>query len=143
MRKKRKFIIITVTAATVAALMLSGAVFADEPLDTPPNPIESVISRVADKLGIDQEELEIAFQEAVQEERAERMDNHLDRLVENGKITEEEAEQYQEWWQDKPDVPFGQGHQGRFGGHGPCPGMGMRGMQNMPTFPGSNSPSLQ
>jgi hypothetical protein len=42
------------------------------------------------------------------EERQERMnealDNFLQKLVDEGKITQEEADQYQAWWESRPDI---------------------------------------
>jgi LPS O-antigen subunit length determinant protein (WzzB/FepE family) len=42
------------------------------------------------------------------EERQERMnealDNYLQKLVDEGKITQEEADQYKAWWESRPDI---------------------------------------
>lgn len=69
----------------------------------------------------------------------EALDRYLQNLVDEGKITEEEADQYKQWWQARPDMePFRQqlrewqeerpdmplpGRLGRFGGHGFHSGM--------------------
>ena len=72
---------------------------------------------------IDQEALEDAFAQARSEMQAEAMQNRLQNLVDQGTITQEEADQYTEWWESRPDVelprPFGPG----FGGPGPRGGM--------------------
>ncbi len=33
------------------------------------------------------------------------LDNYLDKLVEEDKITQEEADQFQAWWESRPDIP--------------------------------------
>ncbi len=67
-----------------------------------------LLSRVADILGISEEELEDAFNRAREEmitERGEQaFDELLDRAVAEGLITEEEAQQIREWWQQKPEA---------------------------------------
>jgi hypothetical protein len=52
-------------------------------------------------------------------------------MVENGKITQEQADQYKEWIKSRPDLPAGPGGPKMFGGsggeRGGCfPGMGGR-----------------
>jgi hypothetical protein len=32
-------------------------------------------------------------------------DNYLDKLVKDGKITQEQADQFKDWWQERPDIP--------------------------------------
>jgi len=65
--------------------------------------------------------------------RDEALDNYLKNLVDEGKITQEQADQYKSWWQSKPDIgqdmeqcpgmpPAGPFE--RFGGHGFQGGMG-------------------
>lgn len=36
--------------------------------------------------------------------RDEALDNRLKCLVEKGKITQEQADQYKQWWQSRPDM---------------------------------------
>ncbi len=40
-----------------------------------------------------------------QEMRAEVLDNFLQKLVEEGKITQEEADQFKAWWAARSDIP--------------------------------------
>lgn len=35
----------------------------------------------------------------------EAMDNYLQRLIDEGKITQDEANQFKTWWEAKPDIP--------------------------------------
>jgi hypothetical protein len=67
-----------------------------------------LLSRVADKLGISEEELSDAFAQAKEDIMAERgeqaFDELLDRAVEEGLITEEEAAEIAGWWEQKPET---------------------------------------
>jgi hypothetical protein len=67
-----------------------------------------LLSRVAEILGISEEELSDAFAQAKQEMMAERCEEafyaFLERTVEEGLITEEEAEEIKEWWEQKPEA---------------------------------------
>jgi hypothetical protein len=53
---------------------------------------------------IDSEQLMDALRQARQELRDEALEAWLQKLVEDGKITQGEADQYLEWWQSRPDI---------------------------------------
>jgi uncharacterized membrane protein len=67
---------------------------------------------------IDPEQLKEALTQARSEMQDEALQNRLQDLVDNGKITQEEAGQYLEWWQSRPDIKLplsglgGRGHGG-------------------------------
>jgi len=61
---------------------------------------------------VDQQALQDAFAQARSEIQAEAMQNRLANLVEQGRITQDEADQYLEWWQARPDVPVRFGFRG-------------------------------
>jgi hypothetical protein len=67
-----------------------------------------LLSRVAEILDISEEELSDAFAQAKQEIVAERSEKafyeFLERAVEEGLITEEEAEEIKEWWEQRPEA---------------------------------------
>lgn len=69
-------------------------------------------------VAIDAEALRDAFVQARSEMRDQALQNCLQFLVDQEMITQEEADQYLDWWQARPDVsltgPCGRG----FGGHG-------------------------
>lgn len=88
----------------------------------------AVISKVADILGVTVEQLTAATDQAREELRAEaqerireRNEERLQNAVENGVITEDEANQIREWWESRPaalDKLRPMDHQGgRMGGH--------------------------
>jgi len=67
---------------------------------------DGLLPRVAEILGISEEELSDAFAQAKQEIMAERCEKafyeFLDRAVAEDLITEEEAREIKEWWEQKP-----------------------------------------
>jgi uncharacterized membrane protein len=70
-------------------------------------------------VAIDSEQLRAALRRARSEMQDEALENRLQNLVSEGKITQEEADQYLEWWQSRPGIVLpmpGFGGQGRRGG---------------------------
>jgi len=132
MWRTKKFIVAVLLTTVMLVGSTAGIVLAQENGDG--SQPKTLLTRVAEILGIDQQTLEDAFAEAQSEMRDEALDSYLQKLIDEGKITEEEAEQYKAWWQARPDMePFQQqlrewqqarpdvplpGTFGRFGGHG-------------------------
>jgi hypothetical protein len=103
MWRSKRFIIVAVLAAVVlvgstatVVLAQSGNVDGGQP--------KMLLARVAEILGIDQQKVEDAFAQAQSEMRDEALDNYLKNLVDQGKITQEQADQYKVWWQSRPDM---------------------------------------
>lgn len=84
-------------------------------------------------VAIDSGQLKAAVEQARTEAQDEALQNWLQDLVDKGKITQEEADQYLEWWQSRPNMelaspgPGGHGHEGGMmwgrgfqGWGGPC-----------------------
>jgi len=65
-------------------------------------------------VAIDSEQLKDALNQAQSELRDEALVNLLENLVDEGKVTQEEADQYLIWWQSRPDIEL------------PLPGLGGR-----------------
>ena len=101
MSKKVKVLI---SALVVALLLTVGAtvtVMAEgEEEETGEN---GLLGRVAEILGIDEEELTAAFEQAQQEMSEETFIRALDKAVEEERITREQANEIIEWWLEKPD----------------------------------------
>ena len=53
---------------------------------------------------IDSEQLRDALDQARSELQEEALEVRLQNLVEDGKLTQEEADNYLEWWQSRPDI---------------------------------------
>jgi hypothetical protein len=114
-----------VIAAALAAVLLVGgiggavAAAAAGEEDGPQAAHDALLARVAEKIGIDEDTLAQAFAEAQEELRDEFLSAQLQRLVDEGELTQDEADQLSEWWQGRPDVlpAFGEGGRGGFRGH--------------------------
>jgi len=63
-------------------------------------------------VAIDSEQLKDALKQAGSEMRDEALENWLQNLVNKGEITQEEADQYLQWWQSRPEIKL------------PLPGLG-------------------
>lgn len=119
MRKSKKFILIAVVVAIALAGSLTGVALAQDDNTSTTGQSKTLLGRVATILGIDQQKVEDAFTQAQKEMRDERLDSYLNSLVEDGKITQEQADQYKSWWQSRPDISItglsepGFGHLGR------------------------------
>jgi hypothetical protein len=91
-------------------------------------------------VAIDSEQLRDALDQAQGELQEEALETRLQNLVDEGKITQEEADNYLEWWQSRPDIEVplpGLGGPSHGGGMmqargfgplgGPCPGLNASG----------------
>jgi hypothetical protein len=134
MWRSKKFIIIAVLAAVVLVGSIGGVAIATDNGDDgqPQAQYGALLERVCEiyeqKTGvaIDQETLKDAFAQAQSEMRTEALESWLQSLVDEDKITQEQADQYLEWWQARPDMPikFGFGGRGGFRGMGGMRGFG-------------------
>ena len=105
MSKKVKVLI---SVLVVALLLAVGAttVLAEGEEETAPPPeagTNGLLERVADILEIDQEDLIDAFEQARQEMREDAFTSHINQAVEEGLITQEQADEILEWWLQRPD----------------------------------------
>ena len=66
-------------------------------------------------MAMDSGQLKDALDQAQTELQDEALESQLQNLVDEGKITQEEVDQYLEWWQSRPDIKL------------PLPGLGGRG----------------
>ncbi|MBA7670820.1 hypothetical protein ES703_78967 [subsurface metagenome] len=107
MSKKVKALI---SALLVALLLTVGGVtmvMAEGEEETAPPPeasAEGLLERVADILEIDKEDLINAFKQAQQEMRGEAFISRLNQAVEEGYITQGQADEIRNWWGQKPEV---------------------------------------
>ncbi|MFH1031000.1 MAG: hypothetical protein V1767_00285 [Chloroflexota bacterium] len=137
MGKNKKWVIV---AVLVAAVVLAGSIggIALAQTGTTNDQVgagKTLLSRVATILGIDQQKVEDAFAQAQREVRDEALDAKLKALVDAGKLTQEQANQYKTWWQSKPNLPDG------FGFMGPRGLKGMGGFRGFGGCPNWNGPA--
>ena len=116
--KSKRFILLAVLAAAIMVGSIAGVVYAQEDGDEDASPKAVLLEKVADKLGIEPQQLEDAFNEVMGEMRDEAQLRWLEKAVEEGLITAEEAQEYSEWWAAKPDVDFERGGFGQLERHG-------------------------
>ncbi len=106
MSKKVKVLISAVVLALLLTVGVTATVMAEEEEETTPPPEENaqgLLGRVADILEIDEEDLIAAFKQAQQEMKEEVFINRLNQAVEEGRITQEQADEIIGWWQLRPD----------------------------------------
>ena len=102
MWKRKKFIIMLLGSILIITASLGGIAMAQDSEDE--SKPDSLMARVADILGIDQQTVEDAFEQARDEMQEEAMDRHLQNLVDEGIISEEEAAEYKAWLESRPDI---------------------------------------
>ena len=135
---KKRWIIAPLAVAILAIGVLgSGALLAQESDAEGDSTISSLASRVAGILrlngtDVDDADVQDALNQARREIQDEAIQNKLSAMVDNGVITEEQAGEYLQWAQSRPDgfqgFGSGFGRHGRGFGHGGF-GFGMKGMR--------------
>lgn len=106
MRKHTKLVAIGIATFLVLTIALTATAFAWGPWGDEgqggASLRETFISKVAGILGLEKEQVIDAFKQARQEMRDEALENRLQKAIQNGFLTEEEATQIREWWQNRP-----------------------------------------
>lgn len=100
------------------------AVVSDNDTDGQTSPQDVFVSKVAQKLGLDEETVAAAMDEARDEMRLEALEERLREAVEEGTLTQEEADQILQWEQSRPDALD------KLGGSGPGFDIGGRPMEH-------------
>jgi hypothetical protein len=125
----KKLIIIAVSVAVLLMGSIAGVVLAagndnnNQSTTQGDDLLAKVCTIYQQKTGvtIDEAALKDAFTQAGNEMQTAREQARLQDMVTQGKITQDQADQYLKWWQSRPDVPFGFGGGGGFPGRGaPC-----------------------
>ena len=139
MWRGKKLILVAVLASAVLVGSIGGVVAAqtgngddNQPQAQQEALLEKVCAIYEQNTGvtIDAEELQKALDQARDEMQSEALDEHLQNLVDEGKITQEQADQYKAWLEAKPDVPI------------LAPGLGGPNMQRGFGGPGNGFPGL-
>ena len=108
MWKGKKFIVIAALIAGVLVAGTTGIVLAQDGDDsTGTHP--ALLARVAQILNIDQQKLEDAFKQAMSEKREqlkETFDQKLQDMVTEGKITQQQLNEFKAWQEAKPGIPM-------------------------------------
>jgi len=99
---------VLLTVGATATVLAEGEEDEDTPTVTEEETKDGLLDRVADILGIDKEDLVSAFEQAQQELRESAFVDRINQAVEEGLITQEQADEITEWWQQRPDEAFGE-----------------------------------
>ena len=116
MKKRLSIILIGASVTVLAAIGAFASIAAQSTEDDSDS--QSFVERVASILGLETSDVEDAFAQAKDEMREERTDSYLAKLVENGTLTQEEADAIQTWMDAKPDVEFAMSDKRGWGGKG-------------------------
>jgi len=110
MSKRVKIIVSVIVAVLLLTVATTATVMAqeEEPVQEEAAPqLEGrtgLLARVAEILGISQEELVDTFRQAQQEMRQEAFLRYLTKAVEEGLITQGEFDEIKAWWENKPEA---------------------------------------
>ena len=123
---KKLRIIIPLSIAVVAVAIISFSIAFAQGNEGGDSNAGKLATKVAEILGLDTAVVDRAIKQAREELRDEAVQNKLNALVENGKLTQEQADEYLNWIQSKPEgIPaigkqsFGKkGHHKGWKGHG-------------------------
>jgi len=119
MWRSKKFIFIVLAATVVLTGSIGGIALAqseeeeEEQTETIFDKVTAVL--IEDGVIITSDQLEDAFTQVQKDIRTAAMEKFMDKLVEEDVITQDEADDYLEWWSAKPDISIGPGFKGRFG----------------------------
>ena len=97
-----KKLVVALAAAILVALGVAGGTVLAQSADEDGEK-KSFADRVAEILGLDSDTVEDALEQARSEMKDERTDAWLEKAVEAEKITQEEADAYSDWLDDRPD----------------------------------------
>ncbi|MBI2164865.1 MAG: hypothetical protein HYU29_00450 [Chloroflexi bacterium] len=136
---KKRWLFVPLLVAALVLGITGGTVLAQGGGTSGDSPLKSFATRVAAILGLDEAKVQSAFNQAAKEMQDEALQQKLDRMVEQGRLTKEQADQTKQWYQSRPEAlspgsPFG-GH-GFFRG----PMWGGRGWHGM-GFKGGTPPA--
>ena len=121
---KRRWFLATIIVGLLSLAVAGGAVLAQVNGTEGDSISDTLASRVAVILELDEARVQEALDQAAKELRRERQDQasqqRLNRLVEQGRLTQQQADEQQAWYESRPEgrtprLRFA-GRQGSFGG---------------------------
>jgi hypothetical protein len=102
LEKIQKIVLATILVAVMLIASMPVIALAQE--GATPERQGALIARVAEILGIDQQELENALKQAQTESREEALEARLQELIAEGTLTQEQANELKLWMEAKPDI---------------------------------------
>ena len=118
---RKRWLIIPAVVVALAVALVGGVVLAGGVGDGGKGKFgersgEGFVARVASILGLGEDTVSDAMEQAKQEMYAERLEAWLDEMVEAGKITQAQADEYKDWLENRPEG-LGPLEGKGFGGH--------------------------
>lgn len=111
--KKRLSILLIGTAVSIVAVVGAFAGIAAAQTSEDDGDSQTFVQRVAAILGIESDDLESAMQQVKEEIQTERRDAKFAGLVEDGTLTQDEADAIKTWQDSKPEIELNlSGHDG-------------------------------
>ena len=112
---RKLLVIIPALAALLLTGVIAGTAFAqDESADDDSSTVSRFVEILAEKLGIDEDQVQTAVEETKAELQAERkaaweqkLRDKLDAMIEEGTITQEQADEYLDWYLNPPELASG------------------------------------
>ena len=103
---KKRWFVIPVVAGLLALVVTGGAIFAqgNSHGSSVGKAGQEITARVAELLGLEPSVVQSAFDQAISERRDAALENKLDRLVSDERITREEADAVLQWFLDRPEA---------------------------------------
>ena len=101
---KRRWLYAFLLTGLLVIGITGGAVLAHGGGENGDSPVKSFASRVAGILGLNESQVQDAFDQARTEMQDEALQAKLDKMVESGRLTQEEADEYKEWYDSRPDT---------------------------------------
>ena len=121
---RKRWLLVT-SAIVVLVVSITGGVVLAHGGGSADGSLTSFVSRVASILGVDETEVQDAFDQAKKELRDEALQKKLDSLVESGRLTQEQADEYKLWLEARPEG-LSPGVLPGLRGHGFHKGFGLR-----------------
>jgi hypothetical protein len=111
MKIRKKVLVIGLVCAVVLGATIGGFAMANA-ADNSTNTTATAVTTLMDKVAeiyqkntgttIDAQQLQTAFEQAGAAIKADRLDQMLQKLVDSGKITQAQADQWKAWWTSRP-----------------------------------------
>ena len=123
--RKKRWLLVPVLVGLLTVGITAGAVLAHGGGGDGESALDSFASRVANILGLEESQVQDAFTQAKEEAREAkkaakeaRLQDKLDQMVEDGSFSQEQADQYIDWLESRPEGIRSQLGIRGFSGHG-------------------------
>ena len=103
---KKRWFVVPLLVGVLALGIMGGTALAQDRGTSSDSPVGKFASKVAAILGLDETKVQDAFKQAAKETQDEALQTKLGRLVEQGRLTQEQADAYKAWYLARPEGIF-------------------------------------